>query len=51
VIAGALTSARSDGKSIKLLSQVLINSKPRNWRNTFQPAQPGSACDPMQKPA
>jgi len=51
MIASALTSARSDGKSIRLLSQVLIDSKPRTWRNTFQPAQRGSACEPMRQTA
>ena len=51
MIAGALTKARSDARSIKLLSQVLINSMPRTWQDTFKPAQPGSACDPMRSPA
>jgi hypothetical protein len=50
MIASALTSARSDGKSIKLLSQVLIDSQPKTWRSAFHPAQPGSACEPMRKP-
>jgi hypothetical protein len=48
MIASALSNARSDAKSIKLLSQVLIDSRPRTWRNTFRVAQPGSACEPMR---
>jgi hypothetical protein len=48
MIASALMKARSDSKSIKLLSQVLINSQPRTWQNTFQAAQPGTACEPMR---
>jgi hypothetical protein len=48
MIANALSNARSDAKSIRLLSKVLIDSRPRTWRNTFHVAQPGSACEPMQ---
>jgi hypothetical protein len=51
MIATALSNARSDAKSIKLLSRVLIDSRPRTWRNTFRVAQPGSACEPMGLPA
>ena len=51
MIANALSNARSDAKSIKLLSKVLIDSRPRTWRNTFHVAQPGSACEPMRPAA
>jgi hypothetical protein len=51
MIASALSNARSNARSIELLSQLLINSEPRTWRNTFHPAQPGTACEPMRKPA
>ena len=50
MIANALSNARSDARSIKLLSQVLIDSRPRTWRNTFHVAQPGTACEPMGLP-
>ena len=48
MLAAALTSARSDAKSIRLLSGVLVKSTPRTWQSTFQVAQPGSACEPMR---
>jgi len=48
MIAAALGNARSDARSIKLLSQVLVDSTPRTWRSTFQVAQPGTACEPMR---
>ena len=48
MIATALSNARSDAKSVKLLSQVLIDSRPRTWRNSFHVAQAGSACQPMR---
>jgi hypothetical protein len=51
MIASALMKARSDSKSIKLLSQVLINSQPRTWQNTFHAAQAGTACEPMRPAA
>ena len=51
MLAAALTSARSDARSIRLLSGVLVNSTPRTWRSTFQVAQPGSACEPMRPAA
>jgi hypothetical protein len=48
MIATALSNARSDAKSLKLLSEVLINSTPRTWESHFRVAQPGSACEPMR---
>lgn len=51
MIANALSNARSDAKSIKLLSPVLIDSQPRTTRSTFKPAQPGTACEAMRSAA
>jgi hypothetical protein len=51
MIASALSNARSDAKSVKLLSHVLISSQPRTWQSTFKPAQVGSACEPMRQAA
>jgi len=51
MLAAALTAARSDARSIKLLSGVLVKTTPRTWQSTFQVAQPGSACEPMRPPA
>jgi hypothetical protein len=48
MIAAALGNARSDARSIKLLSQVLVDSTPRTWRSNFQVAQPGTTCEPMR---
>jgi len=51
IIATTLSNARSDAKSLKLLSEVLINSTPRTWKNNFHVAQPGSTCEPLRPDA